>query len=114
VRAARADGIEGRCYNLVGDVRPSAREYIADLAAALERPLRFHPQVVELLWLQEYAKYLVKRVTGRRVAPPSKRDLLSRGLSARFDCGDVKRDLGWSPIAEPARFRERAILVHAR
>ena len=114
LRAARADGIEGRCYNLVGDVRPSAREYIADLAAALERPLRFHPQVVELLWLQEYAKYLVKRVTGRRVAVPSKRDLLSRGLTATFDCSDAKRDLGWSPVAEPARFRERAILVHAR
>jgi predicted dehydrogenase/nucleoside-diphosphate-sugar epimerase len=111
--AARAEGIEGRCYNLVGDVRPSARDYIVDLAGALQRPLQFHPQWVELLLAQEYGKYLIKRATGRRTAPPSRRDLLSRGLTATFDCGDAKRDLGWSPVADPVRFRERAILVHA-
>ena len=46
VRAVRAEGIEGRCYNLVGDVRLSAREYIAALAEAMRRPLKFHPQSV--------------------------------------------------------------------
>ena len=112
-RAARAEGVEGRCYNLVGDVRPNARDYIAALAVAMQRPLRFHPQVVELLLAQEYGKYLIKRATGRHASPPSRRDLLSRGLIATFDCGDVKRDLGWSPVADPSRFRERAILVHA-
>jgi predicted dehydrogenase/nucleoside-diphosphate-sugar epimerase len=111
--AARAGGFDGHCYNLVGDVRMSARDYIAALAAAMQRPLKFHPQLVELLLAQEYGKYLIKRVTGRRAAPPSKRDLLSRGLTATFDCGDAKRDLGWSPAADPIRFRERAILVHA-
>ena len=34
LRAARAGGIEGRCYNLVGDVRLDARDYIAALAEA--------------------------------------------------------------------------------
>src|SRR5262249_8037912 len=105
--------IDGRSFNLVGDVRPSAREYLADLGQALQRPLRFHPQVVELLLAQEYAKYLIKRVTGRGGPAPSKRDLLSRGLNAPFDCSDAKRDLGWSPVADPSRFRERAILVNA-
>jgi len=113
LHATRAEGTLGRCYNLVGDVRPNARDYIAALAAAMQRPLKFHPQVVELLLAQEYGKYLIKRATGRHASPPSRRDLLSRGLSATFDCGDAKRDLGWSPVADPARFRERAILVHA-
>lgn len=113
-RTARADRIEARCYNLVGDVRPTAREYIAALAEALQRPLKFHPQSVDLLLMQEYGKFLIKRATGRHAAPPSRRDLLSRGLTATFDCSDVKRDLGWSPNADPVRFRERAILVHAR
>ena len=112
-RAARTDGIQKRCYNLVGDVRPTAREYIGTLAEALQRPLTFHPQMVDLLLAQEYGKFLIKRVTGRSAAPPSRRDLLSRGLTATFDCGDAKRDLGWSPNADPVRFRERAILVHA-
>jgi predicted dehydrogenase/nucleoside-diphosphate-sugar epimerase len=113
VRAARKDGLSGRCYNLVGDVRPSAREYIAALAEALQRPLKYHPQSVGLLFAQECAKYLLKRATGRDAAPPSRRDLLSRGLMATFDCDDAKRDLGWSPVADWSRFRERAILVHA-
>jgi predicted dehydrogenase/nucleoside-diphosphate-sugar epimerase len=113
VRAVRAEKIAARCYNLVGDIRPSAREFIADLARAMRRPLRYHPQLVDALLAQEYGKFLIKRVTGRAVAPPSRRDLLSRGLRATFDCGDVKRDLGWAPVADPAQFRERAVLVHA-
>jgi predicted dehydrogenase/nucleoside-diphosphate-sugar epimerase len=112
-RAARGDAVAGRCYNLVGDVRPTAREYIATLAEALQRPLKFHPQRVDLLLAQEYGKYLIKRATGRAGPPPSRRDLLSRGLTATFDCGDAKRDLAWAPVADPVRFRERAILVHA-
>jgi len=43
------------------------------------------------------------------VAPPSRRDLLSRGLRATFVCSDVKHDLGWTPVADPVRLRERAI-----
>jgi nucleoside-diphosphate-sugar epimerase len=111
--ASRASDVDGRCYNLVGDVRPSAREYLAELGQALQRPLHFHPQLVELLLAQEYAKHLIKRATGRGGPAPSRRDLLSRGLTARFDCSDARRDFGWSPVADPVRFRERAILVHA-
>jgi predicted dehydrogenase len=36
-----------------------------------------------------------------------------RGLSATFNCDDAKRDLGWPPVAGPARFHGRAIRVHA-
>jgi nucleoside-diphosphate-sugar epimerase len=112
LRACRTEGIDGRCYNLVGDVRWSAREYIAALAAALERPLRFHPQSATRLWLLECGKWLIKRLTGRAVAAPSRRDFLSRGMSASFDCSDAKRDLGWRPVGDAAEFRARAIDVH--
>ena len=113
-RACDADGIEGHAYNLVGDVRPSARNYIAALAGALRRPLVFHPQTPRLLWSGEMVKWLVKRAGGRAVPVPPLRDLLSRGLSARFDCADAKRDLGWSPVAEHDRFLDLAVAVHAR
>ena len=39
--ALKAPDVAGRCYNLVGDVRLTAREYLAELALALGRPLRF-------------------------------------------------------------------------
>ena len=112
LRACHAEDVDGRCYNLVGDVRWSAREYIATLAAALERPLRFHPQSATRLCLVECGKFLIKRLTGRAVAAPSRRDFLSRGMSASFDCADVKHDLGWRPVADAAMFRARAIDVH--
>ena len=111
--AARAEGVEGRCYNLAGDVRLSAREYLAALGQALGRPLRFHPQAPEWLWLVELGKWAIKRAGGRRTPVTSLRDLRSRGMAARFDCADARRDLGWQPVADPAVFHARAIAVHA-
>ena len=113
LRAAAAPGIAGRCYNLVGDVRLSARDYIAALAAALGRKLRFHPQPPEAHYLVELGKWAIKRAGGRRVPMPSLRDLRSRGMMAQFDCADAARDLDWHPVADPAVFRDRAIAVHA-
>jgi nucleoside-diphosphate-sugar epimerase/predicted dehydrogenase len=111
--AVMAPGIDGRCYNLVGDVRPTARAYILDLARALHRPLRFHPQSPTWLWLEDMGKWLVKRATGRAVPMPSRRDFLSRGMAASFDCADAKRDLNWQPTADAEKFRRDAIAVHA-
>ncbi len=112
-RAAEAPGIDGRAYNIVGDVRMTARDYTAALANALGRPLRYHPQSARFLWLEDTGKWVVKRATGRDVAAPSVRDFLSRGMMAEFDISDAKRDLGWTPVADPARFIDRAIRVHA-
>ncbi|MCK6554760.1 NAD-dependent epimerase/dehydratase family protein [Candidatus Binatia bacterium] len=114
VLASLAEGVEGRCYNLVGDVRPSAREYVSRLAHALGRPLRFHPQYATALWLVDLGKWVIKRIGGREVPLPSRRDLISRGLAARFDCGDAKRDLAWRPVADPAEFARQAFAVHVR
>jgi predicted dehydrogenase/nucleoside-diphosphate-sugar epimerase len=111
--AMRASDGEGRCYNLVGDVRPNARAYVAALARATGRPLRFHPSQPAVILGQEYGKWLVKRAGGRRPAPPSRRDLLSRGLLASFDCDDAKRDLGWRPVADESEFLRLAIGAHA-
>ena len=109
----RAEGIDGHCYNLVGDVQPSARDYTAQLGRALGRPLAFHPQAPRWLWLEDSGKWLIKRATGRNVAAPAMRDFLSRGLTARFDCSDARRDLGWQPVADADVFAARAIHVHS-
>jgi predicted dehydrogenase/nucleoside-diphosphate-sugar epimerase len=112
--ACKAPGVEGQAFNLVGDVRLNAREYIAELARALGRPLKFHAHSPARLWAAEVGKWILKRVGGRRAPFPSRRDLLSRGLKAEFDCTDVKNALGWHPVADRAAFIERAIGVHAR
>ncbi|HQQ68877.1 MAG TPA: NAD-dependent epimerase/dehydratase family protein [Alicycliphilus sp.] len=113
VGALTSEQAVGRAYNLVGDVRPSAREYLADVAHVTGRPLKFVPSSPVALWLAEMCKWLVKRATGRRVARPYLRDIRSRGISAAFDCSAAKRDLGWTPVADAQTFRKMAVLVHA-
>jgi nucleoside-diphosphate-sugar epimerase len=102
----------GKAYNLVGDVHLTAREYVELLAKATGRPLAFHPQWVDWLQAAELFKWGIKRLTGKPVAQPDKRDLLSRGLMARFDCSDAKHDLGWQPVADRDRFIAEAIDIH--
>ena len=114
ILATKAQGIEGRAYNLAGDVRLSAREYIGELGMVLERPLRYHPKSPIGLWLQEIGKWSIKRLARRQASMPSRHDILSRGMIATLDCSDAKRDLGWRPIADRVAFVRRAILVHAQ
>jgi nucleoside-diphosphate-sugar epimerase len=99
----------GRSYNLVGDVRLTAREYLGALGQRLHRPLQFHPKYPAALILEEMGKWLVKEMTGRHAPLPSLRDIRSRGLKANFDCGDAKRDLGWNPVADRNVFIAQAI-----
>lgn len=113
VGALTSEQAAGRAYNLVGDVRPSAREYLADVAQVTGRPLTFVPSSPVALWLVEMGKWLVKRVTGRRVPRPYLRDLRSRGIPAVFDCSAAKRDLCWTPVADAQVFRKMAVQVHA-
>jgi len=107
------EGTIGRSYHLVGDVRWNARTYLAELAVVLGRPLRFHPRAPTRPWLAPYGPCLIRRALGQAVPRPDRRDLLSCGLRARFDCTDAKRDLDWQPVADEATFRARAVAVHA-
>ncbi len=111
---APAGDIDGKSLNLVGDVRWSARRYTEELALATGRPLRFHPMSVARLGAEEWLKWAVKKIAGRKgVHAPAMRDLKSRGMVAPFDISAEKRILGWNPCADEAEFRKRAIYPHA-
>ena len=45
--AISTDDVVGKCYNVIGDVRLSAKEYITELSLAFCRPLRFYSRSVE-------------------------------------------------------------------
>ena len=104
VKTLDASGIEGKSYNIVGNVRLTAREYIDVLANATGRPLQFHPQSVLKLYSVEIFKTLIKKAGGRKDLWPSLRDLKSRGLAAKFDIDDARRDLGWVPVQDRTEF----------
>ena len=109
VASLSAKEVDGKAYNLVGDVLMNAREYIDEVGTAMNRPLKFHPQAVWSLWAEELFKWMVKRVIGRSVPVPAYRDIKSRGMNARFDCSDAKKDLGWQPVSDRRLFLERGI-----
>lgn len=111
VAACDASGVDGKCYNLVGGAQMSARSYISLLGNAMQRPLNFHAQSTVKLQAVDIGKWLVKRAAGRNSDFPHYRDLLSRGMMARFDCSDARRDLGWTPVDSNAQFIARAISI---
>jgi predicted dehydrogenase/nucleoside-diphosphate-sugar epimerase len=104
----------GRAYNLVGDVRLTARECVAELRRALERPLEFHPRAPAQIHGAQAARWAGRTLSGRKSPFPSYRQVKSMGTVARFDCSDVKRDLGWAPCADRERFARDALRVHGR
>ena len=112
VMAATRDGTPGRCFNLVGDVRLSARDYVAALAGALERPFQFHPRSPDRLYLSERLKsgFRSRNCVG---AFCSHRELISRGMAASFDCADTKAALAWTPVADRKTFVARGLAIHA-
>ena len=110
---AEVDAIAGKAFNLVGDVRWTARQYIDELAEATGRPLKFQSQSGVSVSGMEWPKFVAKKVSGRKGIPaPSSRDLKSRGMVSNIDTSIEKKVLGWEPVADEAKFRERAIYVH--
>ncbi|HEB52269.1 MAG TPA: NAD-dependent epimerase/dehydratase family protein, partial [bacterium] len=107
VAALDAESAVGRAYNLAGDVRLSARDYVEAMATRTGRDYHFHPTPLRWMWLQEVAKYLVKLLARRPREWPSYRDFASRSFTTQLDCSDAKRDLGFRPEDDRSRFLSR-------
>ena len=104
VAALRAPAALGKSYNLAGDVRLSAREYVEAMATRTGRDYHFHATPLWWMWLQEYGKYLVKAMARRSREWPAFRDFASRAFRTQLDCSDAKRDLQFAPERDRARF----------
>lgn len=110
VRALDAPAAVGGVFNLVGDVRLTAREYMAEMAKHTQRPLVYHPTPLWLTQICDLFKWGVKVVIRKpENAFPSWRDLATRSMVVPIDCSAAKRKLGWAPCADRARFIERGI-----
>ena len=96
-------------YNLVGPVRPSARECVELAARTLGRPLVFHPGSPLRHEAVALAKWSAKSLL-RGAEDPAPRTRMFRSLACEspFDCGDVEAELGWAPLADAANLPERA------
>jgi nucleoside-diphosphate-sugar epimerase len=105
-------GIEGRAFNLAGDVRLSAREYVGFVAQRLHRNFRFYPRNFSWLWVQELARHGLRRLAGRKRERRSYRDIVSKSMRSHVDCSTAKALLGWTPNSDLERFLAEAIDAH--
>jgi nucleoside-diphosphate-sugar epimerase len=110
ISALQKTGLEGKSFNLVGDVRLSVAEYIAALRGISQRDIRVHRQSI-LKWTTiEFMKWAVKAIAGKpNNSRLSYHEFAYRSLASPFDCTLAKQVLGWNPVSDRERFIELGI-----
>jgi nucleoside-diphosphate-sugar epimerase len=113
VLAKDAPDIEGRTFNLVGDVRLSAQEYVDVAGARSLRNFRLCPQSMWGIQAFRLVVWLGKAALRRRDNEwLSYHELKTAPQKTHIDCTAAKRALGWQPIADRDEFVRRAIDCH--
>jgi nucleoside-diphosphate-sugar epimerase len=111
--AADAPDIDGRSFNLAGDVRLSAAEYVSAVSARALRSFRFYPRHPWQIQAVEIFKWMIKAAARKKDnAFPSYRDMKSRCLLTDLDCSAAKAALGWKPVDRVDVFLREAIDCH--
>lgn len=111
VRVLQRDGLQGEIFNLIGDVRLSAREYLDALRDHSGRNIRSFPYPIWLLFISDAFKHMIKLAIGEhKNALLSYRDLINRAILADFDCSKAKKILGWRPCGGREEFVRNAII----
>lgn len=110
--AASAPGIAGLSFNLAGDVRPSAVEFLSWCAERSLRQFHFRPTSHAWIYALVMGKWTVKAVGGLPGWFPTYRDIKSSGMYSDIDCSAAKRLLGWRPNADLEYFIQEAIESH--
>jgi nucleoside-diphosphate-sugar epimerase/predicted dehydrogenase len=102
--------LAGRTFNLVGDVTPTAAEYVAAVREATGRDVRLVRRSVAEWWALEHFAWTVKKI-GRREnnVAMSWRELTYRTGAARIDCADTKATLQWTPESNRDAFFRRGV-----
>jgi nucleoside-diphosphate-sugar epimerase len=110
VAAMRTPNIEGQCFNIVGDIRMSASEFVSQIAKCSLRNFRFYPRMAARAQALEIIKWFLKAIARRPGNEfPSMRDLKSRALVSEFDCTAAHHILNWHPTTDWSTFRSEAI-----
>jgi nucleoside-diphosphate-sugar epimerase len=113
VLALDAPGIEGKTFNLGGDVFLSAREYIHLAGERTLRNFRYCPQNLTLFSTKVILKTAVKKMLGRSGEHQYYRDIVSSAMFSQIDNRAAKQQLGWKPNADLEVFIREAIDCHA-
>jgi nucleoside-diphosphate-sugar epimerase len=110
--AASAPEIDGLSFNLAGDVRPSAVEFVSWCADRSLREFHFRPTSHAWIYAVALGKWTVKAVGGLPRRFPTYREIKSSGMYSDIDSSAAKRLLGWRPNADIEYFIQEAIESH--
>lgn len=106
-------GIEGMTFNLAGDVRPTASEYVSELRRRSMRNFQFYPRWVWSVVLKHRVRWALKalaRKPGNECT--SMHEMRSSPQSLQLDCSLAKTVLGWEPTRNREEFFQQAINSH--
>jgi nucleoside-diphosphate-sugar epimerase len=110
VAALGKTGIAGQAFNLVGDVRLSAAEYIQAVREESGRDVQLHRRSVLEWKILENLIWSVKAVARKSDNTAlSYRELAYRTAASPIDCTATKHTLGWQPVADREQFIELGI-----
>jgi len=114
VLAKDAPGIEGKAFNLVGDVRPSAKEMIGYIRERSRRNFRMYTLDIRGIYMTEVVKHLAKLAVGRPTEMPNWGGLKWACVTAQIDTSGAKNALGWKPVSDLETFLREAVDSHLR
>jgi nucleoside-diphosphate-sugar epimerase len=113
VLAKDAPDIDGLSFNLAGDIRPTAREFVQILRERTRRNFRFYPRHVWMMAATEYLIWMVKTLVHKADNNPiAYRDLCSLTMASDLDCSAAKKLLGWQPETDREAFLREAVDSH--
>jgi len=107
--AFEGTSLDGRSLNLSARQTASAADVVATYRDATGRDFHFHPRPLWVSQAMELGKWVVKRIGGRKVAPPSYRDLKSREMVPTLACHTARDILGWRPCDDAAEILRATI-----
>jgi predicted dehydrogenase/nucleoside-diphosphate-sugar epimerase len=108
------DDLHGRALNLAARAGLGAHEVVTRMREATGRDFVFHPRSLLLSQLIETAKWIVKKVGGRKDAAfPSYRDLKSRAMHPELSCDLARERLGWRPCDDGEELMRRILAPDA-
>lgn len=115
VRCGTTPGIDGHSFNLVGDVRLTALDYLAILEQHQGIRLDRYGRSIARTWIAEVAQWMVKvMIRHHNTRFPHRAFLRSQTFASRFDNSAAKSRLGWRPEVDRDAFIERGILAPLR
>jgi nucleoside-diphosphate-sugar epimerase len=114
ILAMSAPGVEGKTFNLAGDVRPSALQMIQHMRERSLRNFRAYPKNVYKAYVIAKLRYIIKNAVGSPADSLSLHAWKSEQVRTQLDCSAAKRLLGWTPVADQEIFLREAVDPHLR